>query len=78
LILGFKNDEFIAKCSFEERGVLKGNGFQWDSEQKIWCTANPAVAAKLGAYAMVNIHVQPAILERQLRNMIQRKKTERH
>jgi SWI/SNF-related matrix-associated actin-dependent regulator of chromatin subfamily A-like protein 1 len=51
LILGFKNDEFIAKCTYEEREILRDYGFQWDSEQKFWCTQNPAVAAKLGAYA---------------------------
>ncbi len=49
--LTFRNDRFIAVCTYEERGAPKGAGFRWDNAAKVWWTDDAAKAARFIDYA---------------------------
>jgi SWI/SNF-related matrix-associated actin-dependent regulator 1 of chromatin subfamily A len=43
----FDAGRFVAFSSFEERFILKGAGFRWNPDARIWWTDKPAVALKV-------------------------------
>jgi SWI/SNF-related matrix-associated actin-dependent regulator 1 of chromatin subfamily A len=49
--LTYRNDRFIAACSYDERHAAKEAGFRWDQTAKHWWTNDAAKAARLIDYA---------------------------
>ena len=43
----FDAGRFVAVSSFEERVILKGAGFRWNPDARVWWTDKPAVALKV-------------------------------
>lgn len=51
LQLDFRNNVFVALCSFAERDIPRAAGFKWQPEGKVWYTSSMRVAAGLREYA---------------------------
>ncbi len=49
--LTYRNDRFIAACTYDERHAAKEAGFKWDQSAKHWWTTDAAKAARLIDYA---------------------------
>lgn len=49
--LTYVKDNFLWIGTFEERKLADAAGFYWSSEQKIWYTPHPGIAARLRDYA---------------------------
>lgn len=47
IIFVSQSGRFVANSRFEERYILKGAGFRWDPDSKVWYTTNPAIAMKI-------------------------------
>ena len=50
MIIQHDGSKFVAKTSYDERFVVKGAGFRWDSLGKHWYSLNVDSAAKLLKY----------------------------
>lgn len=44
----YVGDVYVARCTFEERLIVRKAGFQWDPVERRWATSSPLVAAGLG------------------------------
>jgi SWI/SNF-related matrix-associated actin-dependent regulator 1 of chromatin subfamily A len=51
LQVDYRNNVFIAVCSFAERETARARGFKWQPEAKVWYTESLRVAASLREYA---------------------------
>lgn len=47
IVISYQAPFYIAKCSFEDRDILRRAGFQWASERRLWYTRDTAVAVRL-------------------------------
>ncbi len=56
-----QSSTFIAITAYDERGIPKSAGFQWDGAAKRWQTRSPAKAARLEKYA--DARAKRALLE---------------
>lgn len=50
-VLTCNTEEFIFRCSFQDRFLPKKAGFYFDPLRKVWCTTSKAIAARLRDYA---------------------------
>jgi SWI/SNF-related matrix-associated actin-dependent regulator 1 of chromatin subfamily A len=47
----YKDGNYLALCTFYEKEIPKGAGFQWSPTQRVWYTTRPEIAARLAPYA---------------------------
>lgn len=40
---------FVARCTYEQKDIVKMAGFRWDRDNRHWYTTEPAVAAKFAS-----------------------------
>ena len=51
MIVTFRNDQFVASCTYEERLAAKEAGFRWNAQARFWYTTDAGTAARLIDYA---------------------------
>jgi SWI/SNF-related matrix-associated actin-dependent regulator 1 of chromatin subfamily A len=57
----FRNNQFVAICSYEQREIPKAAGFRWESVGKYWYTTDTSKAAKLIDFADEEVKKRLAI-----------------
>lgn len=56
--LNFKDNRYELECTYAERLTPKENGFNWDMVNKVWFTANPALALNFKEFATPNTLIE--------------------
>lgn len=58
---------FVARCSYEQKDIVKAAGFRWDRDGRVWFTNDPAAAAQFsdaGAAQRIMQHLADQQAER--------------
>jgi SWI/SNF-related matrix-associated actin-dependent regulator 1 of chromatin subfamily A len=54
MVLAFKDNIFVVRCTFAERDYVRSLGFTWSEDGKCWSTSDPYIAYLLYAKADAN------------------------